>query len=162
MILILIFTFEWVFRSELLLLARRPPPSFDNEGSVSSVLSQNTTQRLKNVLSSRSREAYDLSSQRVIFLSLRPGRQKPLREGERQGEEDSLLSRGPGGEGTSLVFGQREECASLGGPKGHLPYRGPPIFTFTLLAIIIRMLWLHSLTRTARACLEIFHEPFST
>lgn len=159
MALILIFIFEWVFSSELFLPA--PVAVLDNEGSVSSVLSQDTTQRLKNVLSSRSREAHDLSSQRVIFLSLRPGRQKPLREGERRGG-DSLLSRGPGGEGTSLVFGQREECASRGGPKGHLPYRGPPFFTFTLLAIIIRMLWLHSLTRTARACLEIFHETFST
>jgi len=60
------------------------------------------------------------------------------------------------------------------GPNSHLPYRGPspPLFllpplrrsfTSTLLAIIIRVLWLRGPTenRIARACLEMFHGTFS-
>lgn len=90
----------------------------------------------------------------------------------------SLGSRvGPAGEGTSLVFREeREERAEalVEGPKSHLPYRGPSLppslpatsrssFTSTLLAIIIRVLWLRGLTesRTARTCLEMFHGTFS-
>jgi len=138
-----------------------PVAILDNEEPVSRVLSQDTTQRLKNVLSSRSREAHDLSSQRVIFLSLRSDRQKPLREGERQRRRLFTLAWARR-RGHQFGFrAARGECASRRGPKDHLPYRGPPIFTFTLLAII-RMLWLHSLTITARVCLEIFHETFST
>lgn len=137
-------------------------PVHDNEGSVSSILSQNTTQRLKNVLSSRSREAHDLSSQCVIFLSLRPGRQKPLREGERQRRRLFALAWARR-RGHQFGFrAARGVCLSWRAERPPALLRTPSIFTFILLAIIIRMLWLHSLTRTARDCLEIFHETFST
>ena len=126
-------------------------PVHDNEGSVSRyILSEDTTQRLKNVLSSRSREKSPRSLLAARYFFVASAEQTKATSGRRRGKEgDSLLSRGPGGEGTSLVFGQREECASLveGAERPPALLRTPSIFTFTLLAIIIRMLWLHSLSR---------------
>lgn len=133
----------------LFLPARRSPPPSITKGRLECSLSgyhSKVKERFK--FSFEKREAHDLFSQRVIFLSLRSGRQKPLRETRRL----SLLSRGPGGEGTSLVFGQRrEECASwrTEGPPA-IPRTSPlsPFFTFALLAIIIRVLWLRGLNGT--------------
>lgn len=62
----------------------------------------------------------------------------------REREERMLLLAWAWRRDTSLVFGHGEVtgvCPHGGGSKDHLPYQGPP-FTSTLLAIIIRVLWL--------------------
>lgn len=98
------------------------------------------------------RGPHDLLSQRVIFLSLRSGRQKPLRDDEE--ETLSLCSRvGPEARAPVWFSGSEERSVASWRTEGPPAiYRGPlalsPFFTFALLAIIIRVLWLRGLNGT--------------
>lgn len=148
--------FEFVFFSRLRSYrrTRRSPPSSITKGRLECSLSGYHSKVKERFKFSLEREAHDLFSRRVIFLSLRSGRQKPLRDEE---ETLSALSRGPGGEGTSLVFGQRRGVCLVkdrratchtADPPPRLPPVVSPSFTFALLAIIIRVLWLRGLNGT--------------
>lgn len=148
-----------LFSSSLPFLpARRSPPSSITKSRLSRVLSQDTTQRLKNILSSRSRERPTISSRSALFFC-RSGRADKSHFETRRRLSLSLYYRvGPEARAPVWFSGSEEKCASwkTEGPPdvprtplaslSLLPFS--PSFTFTLLAIIIRVLWLRGLNGT--------------
>lgn len=114
------------------------------------------------------REAHDLFSQRVIFLSLRSGRQKPLRETRRRLSALAWARRRGHQFGfraakrrVCLVEDRRATCHTADLSPSPPPF---PLFYVRLISYYYTRALAPRSQRdgTARACLEIFHETFST